>query len=170
MNNDFHPIIIDLEASGFGCTSYPIEVGLALENNEKFCSLIIPAPEWTHWDEDAEKIHHIERSVLEVNGKTPKEVATQLNKILKGKTVYTDAWSFDKPWMNTLFQEADIEMEFHVSALEMILNEAQLENWHKTKEQVTKDLNLTRHRASNDAWIIQETYKRTLNIPGSIKN
>jgi hypothetical protein len=170
MSSDIHPIIIDIEASGFGCTSYPIEVGVALENNQKFCSLILPAPEWTHWDEDAEKIHHIERSVLEINGKTPKEVATQLNKILKGKTVYSDGWSFDKPWVNTLFQEARIQMEFHVSALEMILSEAQMENWYKTKDQVAKDLGLTRHRASNDAWIIQETYKRTLDMPGSIKN
>lgn len=39
-----------------------------------------------------------------------------------------------------------------------------MENWHKTKDQVIKDLDLSRHRASYDAWIIQETYKRTLKM------
>jgi hypothetical protein len=164
MNNVSRPIIIDIEASGFGGSSYPIEVGLALENDQKFCSLIVPAPEWTHWDEEAVKVHHIERSILEVYGKSPLEVATQLNKLLSGKTVYTDGWVVDKPWITTLFYEAGINPEFTVSSLEMILNEIQMENWHATKDEVIKDLKLTRHRASYDAWIIQETYKRTLEM------
>ena len=164
MNKVKHPIIIDIEASGFGGTSYPIEVGLALEDDKKFCSLILPAPEWTHWDEEAVKVHHIERSILEVYGKEPKEVATHLNELLAGKTVYTDGWVVDKPWITTLFYEAGIDMSFEVSSLEMILSEAQMENWHKTKDQVIKDLDLSRHRASYDAWVIQETYKRTLEM------
>ena len=36
------PNIIDVEASGFGPHSYPIEVGLALGDGSKFCSLILP--------------------------------------------------------------------------------------------------------------------------------
>ncbi len=161
MNKVTHPIIIDIEASGFGGASYPIEVGLVMEDGKKFCSLILPAPEWTHWDEEAEKVHNIERSILEVYGKEPKEVATLLNELLDGKTVYTDGWVVDKPWITTLFYEAGINMSFEVSSLEMILSESQMENWHKTKDQVIKDLDLSRHRASYDAWIIQETYKRT---------
>jgi len=164
MNKVTHPIIIDIEASGFGGTSYPIEVGLAMEDDKKFCSLILPAPEWTHWDEEAEKVHQIERSILEVYGKEPKEVATQLNNLLAGKTVYTDGWVVDKPWITTLFYKAGINMSFEVSSLEMILSESQMENWHKTKDQVIKDLDLPRHRASYDAWVIQETYKRTLEM------
>lgn len=49
------PLIIDVDASGFGDTSYPIEVGVALEQGRKFCTLISPAPERTHWDEAAER-------------------------------------------------------------------------------------------------------------------
>jgi hypothetical protein len=164
MNKVTHPIIIDIEASGFGGASYPIEVGLVMEDGKKFCSLILPAPEWTHWDEEAEKVHNIERSILEVYGKEPKEVATLLNELLDGKTVYTDGWVVDKPWITTLFYEAGINMSFEVSSLEMILSESQMENWHKTKDQVIKDLDLSRHRASYDALIIQETYKRTLKM------
>ena len=164
MNKVTHPIIIDIEASGFGGASYPIEVGLVMEDGKKFCSLILPAPEWTHWDEEAEKVHNIERSILEVYGKEPKEVATLLNELLDRKTVYTDGWVVDKPWITTLFYEAGINMSFEVSSLEMILSESQMENWHKTKDQVIKDLDLSRHRASYDALIIQETYKRTLKM------
>lgn len=158
-----HPIIIDIEASGFGSSSYPIEVGLAMEGDRKFCSLILPAPGWTHWDESAEEVHHIDRNVLEVYGRSPRKVAAQLNEILKGKTVYSDGWVVDKPWITTLFYEAGIEQEFEVSSLEMILSEEQMECWHQTKEEVIQDLDLQRHRASNDASIIQETYIRTLN-------
>ena len=51
----FTPTIIDVEASGFGPYSYPIEIGVALDNGDKYCTLILPAPAWTHWDEEAEK-------------------------------------------------------------------------------------------------------------------
>jgi len=164
MNKITNPIIIDIEASGFGANSYPIEVGVAMDDNKKFCSLILPAPEWTHWDEEAAKVHHIERNILKIYGKEPKIVAKHLNKLLAGKTAYSDGWVVDKPWITTLFYEAGINMSFDVSPLEMILSESQMENWHKTKDQVIKDIDGARHRASYDASVIQETYKRTLEI------
>ena len=34
------PLIIDVEASGFGPTSYPIEIGLALDDGHKYCILV----------------------------------------------------------------------------------------------------------------------------------
>ena len=55
-------------------------------------------------------------------------------------------------------------MEFSVSPLELILTEKQMRIWHETKEKIIKQLNLRRHRASNDAWLIQETFKQTLRI------
>jgi hypothetical protein len=48
------PPVLDIEASGFGRDSFPIEVGYVLGNSESFCCLIRPAPEWTHWDATAE--------------------------------------------------------------------------------------------------------------------
>ena len=45
-----NPLIIDVEASGFGSKSYPIEIGVALNDGQRFCTLILPAPNWTHWD------------------------------------------------------------------------------------------------------------------------
>ena len=89
----------------------------------------------------------------------------QLNELLASRTVYTDGWVVDKPWLTTLFHAARTDMQFHVSPLEMILSEEQMQRWHREKDAVTASLELTRHRASHDAWIVQETYRRTL--PGA---
>jgi hypothetical protein len=155
------PIIIDLEASGFGGTSYPIEVGIAAEDDSKYCSLILPADDWTHWDAEAEKVHRIPRDVLETYGKPIRDVAADLNTLYAGKTLYSDGWVVDKPWMLRLFHVAGLEMKFWVSPLEMILSESQMARWHDTKNHVLAELKQQRHRASFDAWVIQETYKRT---------
>lgn len=157
-----NPYIIDVEASGFGAMSYPIEIGIAMNDGGNFCALIMPAQDWTHWDDEAEKIHRVPRDILETYGKPMREVADSLNILLAGKTVYTDGWVVDKPWLTTLFHAARAPMQFDVSSLEMILSESQMAVWHKTKAQVISDLKLMRHRASFDAIIVQETYKRTL--------
>ena len=161
------PIIIDVEASGFGSRSYPIEVGVALDDDTKYCSLILPAPDWEHWDSDAEKVHRIARDILETYGNPIQQVAENLNRLLEGKTLYTDGWVVDKPWLTTLFYKAHMEMNFYVSDLEMILSEQQMARWHETKEKVLAEVKKHRHRASFDAWIIQETYKRTLAESGT---
>lgn len=155
------PPIIDIEASGFGDFSYPIEVGVALENSRKFCSLIVPAPDWTHWDLDAEKVHHVTRTMLQNHGKPLRDVAAQLNALLAGRTLYSDGWVVDKPWLTTLFHAARTPMQFRVSPLELILSEYQMEHWHRTKDHVIGGMDGARHRASYDAWAIQETYRRT---------
>ncbi|MGI1669040.1 MAG: hypothetical protein K6L74_01810 [Neptuniibacter sp.] len=155
------PYIIDLEASGFGRDSYPIEVGVALEEGERYCCLIYPDPSWTHWSENAEQCHQISRANLLENGKPIDLVADMLNTLLEGKTVYSDAWSWDTTWLNTLFSKADVSMSFHISPLEMIMNEEQVDIWGSFRDQVIEDLNIVRHRASNDAFLIQETYLRT---------
>jgi len=162
MSSIKNPFIIDVEASGFGSSSYPIEVGVALANGEKYCTLIIPSHDWTHWDESAEKVHRISRDILETYGKPITEVADSLNALLEGATLYSDGWVVDKPWLTTLFYAAGKTMKFNVSPLEMILSEDQMAKWHETKDLVIEEMDLVRHRASYDAWIIQETFKKTL--------
>ena len=44
----FRPFIIDVEASGFGSSSYPIEIGVALEYGSRHSALIKPADDWIH--------------------------------------------------------------------------------------------------------------------------
>lgn len=161
MNNNSEPFIIDVEASGFGGTSYPIEIGVALSDGEKYCTLILPAPDWTHWDDDAEKVHRVPRDILETYGKPICDVTEKLNELLGGATLYSDGWVVDKPWLTTLFHVAGKSMKFDVSPLEMILSEDQMAIWHETKDKVIGEMDLARHRASYDAWIIQQTFKQT---------
>lgn len=159
-----YPYIIDVEASGFGPHGYPIEVGLALEPDHRFCTLIRPADDWDHWDDQAESVHQVCRQDLIQHGRPVSDVALELNRLLQDKVVYSDAWGVDYPWIIKLYASAGISAAFRVSALEMILTERQLELWSDTRDAVISDLGLQRHRASNDARIIQETYVRTLTM------
>jgi hypothetical protein len=161
---DTLPNIIDVEASGFGNGSYPIEVGVADNEGHRYCTLIEPAKDWTHWDVSAEKVHNITRETLSECGRSVFDVAQNLNNRYKNQTLYSDGWVVDKPWLITLFHSAKLSMEFSISPLEMILKEAQMAIWHDIKNDVIQQLQLTRHRASNDAHIIQETFRRTAQL------
>lgn len=156
------PIIIDVEASGFGHHSYPIEIGLAWNRKKRYCSLIIPEDDWTYWDEAAEAVHRITRDSLVRHGRTARRVAQDLNAALEDAVVYSDGWVVDKPWITKLFHTAGIQQTFFVSPLERILTEPQMTIWHQTKERIIRESRLTRHRASEDAFIIQETFMVTL--------
>lgn len=58
------PTVLDIEASGFGRGSYPIEVGIARADGSCCAFLIQPLDEWTHWDPKAELLHGISRDRL----------------------------------------------------------------------------------------------------------
>lgn len=162
MNRLTQPLIIDIEASGLGSGSYPIEIGLALEPGNHYCRLVQPAESWNHWDEQAESVHQISRDTLLKHGRPITEVARDMNRLLEGKFVYSDAWGLDNTWIIELFATAGIRQNFTVSPLEIILTEDQIDIWFRTRDIVMDELGLRRHRACNDAWILQETYIRTL--------
>lgn len=163
-NKKFVPIVIDVEASGFDPESYPIEVGVALEDGTRYSTLIKPVDTWKHWDSTAESLHHIQHQTLRRHGRSVQDVAIRLNELLHEKTVYSDGWVVDKPWIDSLFYQAGMSRSFFISPLEMILNEGQMERWHEIKNKMIKESNPERHRASCDAWIIQQTYVYTLNL------
>ena len=154
------PAILDVEASGFGADGYPIEVGVALRAGERHSLLVRPEPGWTHWDEAAERVHRIPRAVLEAHGRAVTEVAARLNSLLAGKTLYSDAWVLDKPWLVMLFHAAGTQMRFGLSPIEAILSEARMALWDEVKRAVVAELAVERHRASHDAWVVQETFLR----------
>lgn len=156
------PVIIDIEASGFGKDSYPIEIGFVLESGSTWCSLIQPEYEWQHWDERAEKLHHITRDILLECGKAASLVAQQLNDHLMNKTVYSDSWVHDFIWMSRLFDAAGTSAHFRFKDIREILTIQQQIMWHQTRAQVESELDFNRHRASADARVIQLTWLRTL--------
>ncbi|WP_026375859.1 hypothetical protein [Aestuariibacter salexigens] len=155
------PCIIDVEASGFGSLSFPIEVGVALPDGKRFCSLIKPQPDWQFWQFEAQALHGITRELLDKQGRPVIEVCQELNQLLAGKTVYSDGWVVDQPWLITLFHAAQHRMAFTVSPLDMILTETQMSVWHSVKQQLIEQSSPTRHRASADAALIQQTWMVT---------
>ena len=98
----FIPTIIDIEASGFGKGSYPIEVGFITYDQQVGCTLIKPDENWSSWNTDAEKVHGIDRTILLEKGKPIVEVALWLNENLHGETLYSDAWLNDMCWLGRL--------------------------------------------------------------------
>jgi hypothetical protein len=123
--------------------------------------LIRPAPGWTHWDDSAEALHGISRSTLMQYGRQVQDVAMELNALLSGQVAYSDGWVVDRPWMTLLFHTARTSLQFGLSPIEQLLSEPQIERWDATKRRLLDEFPATRHRASYDAWIIQQTCLRT---------
>ena len=154
------PPIIDVEASGFGRGSFPIEIGFALEDREVHSYLIKPVSHWTHWSEEAEAIHGISRDKLEQEGLSIRDVALLLNEHLFNKTLYSDAWSFDSSWIGRLFEEAELVQRFRIETINKLLTMEEMERWADTK--CWNELDVDRHRAANDVKVLQETFLRVV--------
>lgn len=155
------PIILDIEASGFGKNSYPIEVGFIDESLNAWCSLIKPEEDWHHWDSGAANMHAITRESLLKHGKSAKLVAQALNDQLRDKIVYSDGWMHDFTWISLLFDSAKISQRFKLEDLRNVLTTKQEATWHATKNLVEQELKTIRHRASVDAKVLQLTWQRT---------
>ena len=151
---------IDVEASGFGAGSYPIEVGLAMTSGQMHCTLIRPEDNWLHWNVEAESLHGITRDILLVNGKSPLKVAMLVNEWLDGETVYTDDWGNDSCWLALLYETANIQQRFTIDSVASLISQELMSQWHTTKNQVIQEIDLKRHRASSDALILQTTFER----------
>ena len=157
------PTVLDVEASGFGRNSYPIEIGFVLPNGHTFCTLVRPEAHWTHWDAQAEATHHITRALILQRGVSVPEVARTINAQLAGQTVYSDGWINDYSWIGTLFDAADMSPSFKLENLRALLDDRQADQWHTVKAQISSERGVQRHRASADARLLQLTLLRLRN-------
>jgi hypothetical protein len=160
------PTILDVEASGFGAGSYPIEIGYVSGDGSSYCTLIRPAPGWKHWDPAAEAMHGLSRETLIRHGREVSDVARDLNQRLDGKTLYSDGWGNDFGWLGKLFDEAGLVPRFRVESLRSLLNDAEAARWHEIKDSVAADLLSSRHRASTDAQVLQRALLRVKGMQG----
>lgn len=159
------PWVVDVEASGFGRGSYPIEIGLADPSGRTSNNLIRPEPDWTHWSEQAEAVHGIARDTLVERGLPVGAIATWLNDTLGGHTVYCDAWGFDVAWVARIFDAAERFQRFRLESIFTLLDEDQSNDWARLCEGVAQEGEHTRHRASGDARIQQLVYARLKGLP-----
>jgi hypothetical protein len=159
------PAVIDIEASGFGRGSYPIEIGYVLPDGRGDCMLIRPTPQWHHWDPAAESLHRISRDLLQRHGQPVAAVIDRLEAQLRGKTVYSDGWGHDYTWLSALYDAVDRRPGFRLDSLQKLLTEDELERWDATKAEVFRQAAQARHRASADARLLQSTVMRLQRTP-----
>lgn len=152
------PAVIDLEASGFGRGSYPIEVGCVLGDGRSYCALIQPPEKWTHWDPSAEAVHGITREILAEHGLPALSVAIRLNCLLQGQTVYSDAWAHDFVWLAALHEAAGVPPAYQLEHLARITPQVEAAHWNAVRADVERSLQVRRHRASADARVLQMTW------------
>ena len=149
------PCVIDIEASGFGKDSYPIEVGYVREDGLAWCTLVLPEAGWTHWDTEAAGVHQIERTNLLRRGRAAREVAQRLNHDLGARTVYCDGWAHDYPWLARLFDAAGLVPGFRLEPVTSLLDDERLAHLDRLRAGAFTTLNIQRHRASSDARALQ---------------
>ncbi len=154
------PTMLDIEASGLGHGSYPIEVGFVMPDGHAYCTLVRPEPQWTHWDTKAESMHRISRSLLQERGRSAREVARYLNTMLYGHTAYSDGWANDYSWLGALYEAADLTPSFKLENLRSLLTDQEADQWHHIKAVISTERGTQRHRASADARMLQLTLQR----------
>ena len=141
-------IILDIEASGLKRESYPIEIAWQHRYDETLYDsfLIRPIPEWHYWDYYAEeKIHKISRQTLHEQGISIQDACLRLNAALKGECVYTDCPTYDRMWLIRLFKDAQIEKEFRIDDVRMLVTPKQEKKLEHRLEKIP-----VKHRALSD--------------------
>lgn len=154
---------IDLEASGLGADSWPIEVGWCFPEGDPSAHLIRSAGDWkdTAWDPEAEALHGISREVLTTSGEAPKVVCTALNAALSGVKVYSDAPDWDGYWLYRLYQAAKMRQAFELWDFQDLfagLSVAAMQDAAAKASAVAPH----RHRASDDVLHMQTLFALTV--------
>ncbi len=151
-------ICLDLEASGLGDDSYPIEVAWknsADGDNDSFLINPDSVPGWVYWDECAEEIHGLCRAELRQQGVAAVTACERLNQRLAGQRVLSDAREYDNFWLMRLYQAANQQMAFQLVGADSVLTAQELEQF----EQIAA-AQLRQHRAMQDVDAILEALRQ----------
>lgn len=159
--------IIDFEASSLGPQSYPIQVGVIMDDGSTYSAYIKPTPEhWTDWSEQAFSIHNIPRQLLIDVGKTPELVAQELNEFIGKRTVACDGGVYDTHWANALYEVTSCTRSWEITSIykfQCLLNSGLSWQDYKQFYASSDQLNLTEHDALDDAKLIQHIVKLSRN-------
>jgi hypothetical protein len=148
--------VIDIEASGFGRDSYPIEIGIVMADSSEYQTLVRPESGWWHWDKSAEEVHGISRSDLFKYGRSVSQVCRDINHLCSGSVLYSDCWVHDSYWFRRLFDASHIASLVQCKAMEYLLGDEQQQSYQTIKQKLAVRLGLPMHRALNDAVVIQQ--------------
>jgi DNA polymerase III epsilon subunit-like protein len=158
---------LDLEASGLGERTYPIEAAVVdCATLECRSWLIRPTPRWLSeglWSLEAAAMHGISIEELVSTGSPIGQVAAELVDCCRGKRVLCDGGEHDHRWLLTLFAGAGRNPPFHLDDFESFALEVAQRSGYS--ELAMADSRLAQnthptHRASADARTLAETLRR----------
>ncbi len=154
---------IDLEASGLGPKSWPIEVGWGFHGWPPRSLLIKPAEAWSleAWEKSAEELHQISPDKLIREGTPPLEVALVLNAAFANAEVFSDAPSFDGFWLYRLYEAAGVRANFKLHNLASLISSLTDVTPEELTEKASQKAPHT-HRAEQDVRHMQALYQLAL--------
>lgn len=115
---------IDIEASGLGDNSFPLEIGWTKDGIDIHEFFIKPHVSWDieEWDPNAENLHGISKDFILENGINSIDIALIMNEHLSGYTLLSDSHLNDIKWINKLFVSNEIKREFKIVSIDLFLN------------------------------------------------
>lgn len=151
---------IDLEASGLGAKSWPVEVGWTFEEGEPVSILVRPDATWSDdsWDPQAEKLHGLERARLEREGREARDICLVLNEALADAEVYSDAPDWDGFWLYRLFSAGRVRQAFALHDYGRLMRPLVAGRDQSLFARAAR-LAPRRHRAADDARHLQTLYR-----------
>lgn len=160
-------LFIDIEASGLGIDSYPIECGWTVWNGEGDATLINHQPwlESSYWDSQAELLHGISKESL----KDAPDAKTAL-KIITDKTqegiLFSDCPKMESIWLSLLSSASQDRMKWTIhdatSLFGKSLKDERMANSIMEKFKTTGH----HHRAQGDSLVLWKVWQVCLNVMG----
>lgn len=131
-------VVLDIEASGLVEGSFPLEVAWIGVNHDEFDTFFIkPESHWTHWDEQAESIHGISKSLVSRTGIACYEAVSRLDANLAKREVLSDAPEWDGYWLDRLYDAVEKKRNWSLKKINLYCTQM--------------DTSLMPHRALSDA-------------------
>jgi DNA polymerase III epsilon subunit-like protein len=157
--------IIDIEASGLRSDSYPIEIAI-LVDGKKHVWLIKPEDHWTYWSDDAQDLHGISLKMLQREGLPVATVADELNRAVSASNglLHSDAVRWDSGWINTLYDAANMRMNFKVVSIYDLLSENQSLKFDNERSKLANSGRYDLHKAEEDVSLIYDAYLNTVRL------
>lgn len=162
-----YPLLVDVEASGLGPSSYPIEVAWSDPAGEVEEHLIEPPDEWLtdlEWDPSAERIHGIPLLKLTAEGEPIGQVCEAFLRSTHGHPLYSDAPNYDRSWLLQIleyggFEDARIGVRDAIELYQPKIFGVHL-RMDAAKLQARVELGLRHHRAGDDVRALLAVYRQ----------
>ena len=151
---------IDLEASGLGAASWPVEVGWCFLDGAPTSMLVRPDENWPDdaWDPAAAALHGLTRGELKKRGAPAQTICNAMNEALAGAVVYSDAPDWDGFWLYRLFSAAKARQAFQVFDFADLFEAAPPVQYEKARAAARKSAP-HRHRAKDDVLHMRALYQ-----------